>query len=63
MPEIGTSGSMSGEEKRAMGPQPYSTALLLDSTFTHGVQGWSPWSRKQADTAANGLTPALYCLE
>ena len=34
MPEIGTSGSMSGERKRSVGPKsaPQATAPLLDST-------------------------------
>ena len=43
MPEIGTSGSMSGERKRSDGSQsePQATAPLLDSTYPplHGVGG------------------------
>jgi hypothetical protein len=32
MPEIGTSGSMSGDGKRSVGHRPQATALILDST-------------------------------
>ena len=32
MPEIGTSGSMSGEGKRSVGHRPQATAPFLDST-------------------------------
>jgi len=33
MPEIGTSGSMSGDGKRGVGHRPQATAPILDSTF------------------------------
>jgi hypothetical protein len=32
MPEIGTSGSMSGDGKRSVGHRPQATAPILDST-------------------------------
>ena len=32
MPEIGTSGSMSGDRKRGVGHRPQATAPILDST-------------------------------
>ena len=32
MPEIGTSGSMSGDGKRGVGHRPQATAPILDST-------------------------------
>ena len=32
MPEIGTSGSLSGDGKRSVGHRPQATALILDST-------------------------------
>ena len=34
MPEIGTSGSMSGDGKRSVGHRPQATAPILDSTGT-----------------------------
>ena len=34
MPEIGTSGSMSGDGKRGAGHRPKATAPILDSTIT-----------------------------
>src|SRR6266478_1766587 len=34
MPEIGTSGSMSGDGKRSVGHRPQATAPILDSTIT-----------------------------
>jgi hypothetical protein len=33
MPEIGTSGSMSGDGKRSVGHRPQATAPILDSTI------------------------------
>jgi hypothetical protein len=33
MPEIGTSGSMSGDGKRGVGHRPQATAPILDSTI------------------------------
>ncbi len=33
MPEIGTSGSMSGDGKRGVGHRPQATAPILDSTM------------------------------
>ena len=33
MPEIGTSGSMSEDEKRGVGRRPQATAPILDFTF------------------------------
>jgi hypothetical protein len=33
MPEIGTSGSMSGDGKRSVGHTPQATAPILDSTI------------------------------
>ena len=38
MPEIGTSGSMSGDEKRSVGHRPQATALILDSTRSKGEE-------------------------
>ena len=34
MPEIGTSGSMSGDGKRSAGLRPQATAPILNSTFS-----------------------------
>jgi len=34
MPEIGMSGSMSGDGKRSVGHRPQATAPILDSTLT-----------------------------
>jgi hypothetical protein len=34
MPEIGTSGSMSGDGKRSVGHRPQATAPILDSTIS-----------------------------
>jgi hypothetical protein len=43
MPEIGTSGSMSGDGKRAIG-KASSTAPILDSTPSGGSQRRLPWA-------------------
>jgi hypothetical protein len=40
MPEIGTSGSMSGDGKRSVGHRPQATAPILDST--QGCQSATP---------------------
>jgi len=37
MPEIGTSGSMSGDGKRSVGHRPQATAPILDSTYSDGI--------------------------
>jgi len=39
MPEIGTSGSMSGDGKRSVGHRPQATAPILDSTDSADLQG------------------------
>ena len=38
MPEIGTSGSMSGDGKRGVGHRPQVTAPILDSTVSAVVE-------------------------
>jgi hypothetical protein len=37
MPEIGTSGSMSGDGKRSVGHRPQATAPILDSTISRAT--------------------------
>jgi hypothetical protein len=42
MPEIGTSGSMSGDGKRSVGHRPQATAPILDSTAVAERLGGAP---------------------
>jgi hypothetical protein len=56
MPEIGTSGSMSGDGKRSVGHRPQATAPILDSTDS-AVAVIRP--SRQLSAPAARLTPLL----
>src|SRR6476660_5851031 len=43
MPEIGTSGSMSGDGKRSAGLRPQATAPILDSTTANSLLKYNTW--------------------
>ncbi len=53
MPEIGTSGLMSGEGKRSDAHKAQATAPLLDSTGTHGI---SPFYGSRLTLRLAGMT-------
>ena len=69
MPEIGTSGSMSGDGKRSVGHRPQATAPILDSTIgslakirLDGV--WPHVRRPQRIYRLCQMSPrALFCLQ
>src|ERR1700732_274644 len=54
MPEIGSSGLMSGDGKRGVGHRPQATAPILDSThFGHGPTSPSSSARRGASVLAD----------
>ena len=58
MPEIGTSGSMSGDGKRGVGHRPQATAPILDSTRPSADMAEIAACEELIDLAAEGFDTA-----